>query len=544
MKQLFTLFLLLFSIVLSAQNTQKQYKFRVYLKDKGAVEYSIFEPEKFLTKQSIERKNRQNVKIDESDFPISPDYFNQITQAGGTPVSHSKWFKIIVVQLADSSKIDNILQLPFVESAKYVWRGAGQTQPKPMRPRLASTPCLEEMGLDNFFGITQKQFAMHNAENMLLSGFAGQGIKIAVIDAGYTNVDVIPLFPTIFRPKDFVPSGEMFAASDHGTNVFSTMAVNIPHVMMGSAPAANYWLLRSEDASSEFPVEEDYWVRAVEYADSMGVDLVNTSLGYTKFDDKSLSYKHADLDGKTSLMTLATDRAYEKGILMVTSAGNEGNKAWQKISPPGDSQYALTVGAAASDSTIAPFSSKGFTADNRVKPDVVSVGHGTFTVGQNGKIRQANGTSFSSPFMAGLVASLWSINPDLNRAAVLDIVKRSAHQYNRPDSVFGYGIPDFGRAMKEVLATLPVSDKSVSEKAFSITRPNKTTFLVTLVKPAFSLDAYQLNLLDESGNLVSRHEFKEETLNISVPAETRKKNKFVHIVFNTPFEQKTVRVKL
>ncbi len=542
MKLLYIALLLLFSISLSAQNTQ-QYKFRVYLKDKGNTEFSVSEPEKFLTKQAIERKKTQQTKIDETDFPISTDYFAQITDAGAKVAAFSKWFKTITIQLSDSAQIDNILQLSFVDSARYVWRGNDRERKDFARSRLSPEFCRTEKS-ENFFGITAAQFALHNAENMMLSGFSGKGLRVAVIDAGFTNVDVIPHFPVITGFKNFVPTGQLFASSDHGTNVLSTMALNLPNQIMGSAPSAMYYLLRSEDTASEFPVEEDYWVRAIEYADSIGVDVVNTSLGYSSFDDKSLNYKHNDLDGKTSFMTLAADKAYEKGMLLVTSAGNEGNKEWQKISAPADAKYVLTVGAVAVDSTIASFSSKGFTADKRVKPDVVSVGHGTFTIGQNGLIRRANGTSFSSPFLAGLVASLWSINPDMNRREVLDIVKRSSDRYSRPDSVYGFGIPDFGKAMKEVLEKLKTNEKSVAEKYFSITRPAKDNFLITLTEPNFSLDAYQVNLLDESGTLISKHAFEKQSLSISIPTETRKTNKFIYFVFKSPYTQKTVRFRL
>ena len=546
MKLLHTALLLLFSISAFAQNDQQQYKFRVYLKDKGKTEFSASNPEKFLTKQAIERKNRQQVTIDETDFPISANYFNLITNAGGKPVSHSKWFKTIVVQLKDSAQINDIVKLSFVDSAKYIWRGMERNFSNPVRPRLGLLDCLEERGLENHFGLTEEQFALHNAQSMSLSGFTGKGINVAVIDAGFTNADVIPQFGkiNIVGFKSFVPEGDIFASSDHGTKVFSTMAVNIPNVMIGSAPAAMYHLLRSEDMRSEFPVEEDYWVRAIEYADSIGIDLVNTSLGYTAFDDKSLNYKYEDLDGKTSFMSLAADKAYEKGMILVTSAGNEGNKPWQKISAPADAKNALTVGAIGTDSVIASFSSKGFTADNRLKPDIVSVGRGTITIGYNGLFDFTNGTSLSSPFVAGLVASLWSINPEMNRSEVLDIVKRSSDRYNRPDSVYGYGIPDFGKAMKEVLGKLKVNEKSVTEKYFSITSPARDNYLITLTEPDFSLDAYEISLLDESGNLISKHEFEKNTLSISVTSETRKTNKFVHFVFKSPYTQKTVRFKL
>lgn len=536
-----TVLLLLASISLSAQTVQQHYAFRVYLKDKGNTEFSVSDPGKFLSQQAIERKKTQQANIDESDFPISPDYFVQMKSAGGDVIAHSKWLKTITVQLKDSAQINNIRQLSFVDSAKYVWKGIRHPNPTSARPRLVTT------NYDGaVFGFTQKQFALHNAEQMARAGFCGKGKRVAVIDAGFTNFDVIPLFNGILLGgfKDFVPSGDIFSSSDHGTRVLSAMAVNQPGVMTGSAPEAAYWLLRSEDASSEFPVEEDYWVRAVEYADSIGIDLINTSLGYSTFDDKLLNYSHNDLDGKTVFMTRAANLAVEKGILMVASAGNEGNKAWGKTTPPSDAAVVLTVGAVDTDSVIAPFSSRGTIADGRLKPDVVSVGKGTVTVGYRGLVDFANGTSFSSPFLAGLVASLWSANPDLHHAEVTEIVKKSSDRYNRPDSVYGMGIPDFGKALKTVLQTLDVNKTSVAEKYFSLVRTAKDTYVTTLTEPDFSFDAYQINLLDESGNLISEHGFESGSLQISIPPQTRKTNQFVHFVFKSPYTQKTVRFKL
>lgn len=549
MKPLYIALLLSFGLSLSAQHLQQSYKFRLYLKDKGKTEFNASEPEKFLSRQSIDRKKRQQVKIDATDFPISPDYFNLIINAGGKVVSYSKWFKTITVQLNDSSQIDHMLKLAFVDSARYVWRGAEHNPTayrSTGRPRLDMVDCRQEIGTNSWLGITEEQFTLHNAKSMMSSGFTGKGIKIAIIDAGFTNADVIPQFGNvnITGYKSFVPEGDLFASSDHGTKVFSTMAANLPNVMIGSAPAATYYLLRSEDPLSEYPVEEDYWVRAAEYADSIGVDLINTSLGYTDFDDKSLSYTHETLDGKTSFMSMAVDKAFEKGILVVTSAGNEGNKKWRKISTPADAKNALTVGAVGADSVIAIFSSRGFTADRRVKPDVVSVGKGAATIGFNGLTGFTNGTSFSSPFMAGLVASLWSVNPAMNREEVLDIVKHSSDRYSHPDSVYGYGIPDFRKAVKEVLSGLKVYEKSVQDEYFSVSRLSGDHFSITLKEPDFTPDAYQVNLLDESGNLVSKHEFVEDAMTVFIPQEIKKNNVFVHLVFKSPYAQKTLRFKL
>lgn len=432
------------------------YKFRVYLSDKGDTDYSVSNPSQFLTEKAIERKRVQNVEIDEADFPISVDYFALVEMAGAEVVSHSKWFKTLVVEVADSLKINDIKSLSIVDSVKYVWKGTNNAYRKALRPRLHQLPQIEAEPTDTIYGYTHPQFKLHNADQMLNAGYRGKGIEIGVIDAGFTNFDVIPAFETVdlLGYSNFVPEGDMFSSSDHGTKVLSTMAVNQPGRMIGSAPEASYWLLRSEDIVSEFPVEEDYWIRAIEFADSLGLDLINTSLGYNEFDDVLLNYTHDDLTGEVSLMSRAADLAYEKGMIIVVSAGNEGNKPWQKSTPPGDAQNVIAVGAVGTDSIIAPFSSFGEMADGRIKPDLVSIGQGTITIGQFGVIGRTNGTSLSSPFLAGLIASLWSVNPDLHREELIEIIFRSSDRYSDPDKVYGRGITDFNKAMNEVLKTV------------------------------------------------------------------------------------------
>ncbi len=437
------------------------YKFRLYLKDKGYNEYTLDNPLQYLTHKSIERKRIQEVEIDETDFPISKDYFNLIESAGGKVVSHSKWFNTIVVRLVDSLKINDITSLSFVDSVQYVWKGNIGANSKRLRPRVSQNISLfEEQPADSVFGYSFSQFKLHNANILHTTGYRGKGIEIGVIDAGFTNFDVIPAFGTVdlLGYNDFVPEGDIFSSSDHGTKVLSAMSVDIPGLMVGSAPDASYYLLRSEDIVSEFPVEEDYWVRAIEYADSIGLDLINTSLGYNMFDDENLNYTHKDLNGKTSLMSRAADMAYEKGMLLVVSAGNEGNKQWQKSTPPGDAKNAITVGAVGTDSVIASFSSHGVLADGRIKPDLVSVGRQTLTISEDGTIGRTNGTSLSSPFLTGLIASLWSVNPELHRSKIKEIIINSADRFESPDSVYGYGIPDFQKAFIEVLKTVKISD--------------------------------------------------------------------------------------
>lgn len=549
MRYLFLFLLSLFTLLSSGQSLHypQYYKFRVYLKDKGNTSHSLDNPDTFLSERAIKRKKKEEVEINETDLPIARDYFTLVERAGGKVITHSKWFNTLVVEVNDSLGIGSIESLSFVDSVKYVWRGNKLPAEVRIRPRLLSIGCDENVGDGTKYGFTDAQFRLHNAVVMADAGFRGRNLIVGVIDAGFTNFDVIPRFESVRLGgyMDFVPSGTIFASSDHGTKVLSTMAADLPGVMMGSAPEATYWLLRSEDTTSEFPVEEDYWVRAIEFADSLGVDIINTSLGYNSFDDKLLSYTHTELDGNVSLMSQAADKAYEKGMLIVVSAGNEGNKRWQKITPPADAKNVLAVGAVGTDSIITSFSSHGLTADNRIKPDLVSVGKETITIGCDGAITHTNGTSLSSPFLTGLITSLWSVNPSLHRSEVADIVKRSADRYLNPDSIYGYGIPDFHRAMKEILGRLKSYPQKVTDNEWDIRPESSGNYVVSLSDPLFSPSSYSFRLLDESGYLIAAYRFEEvKTLLVPLQDSVRENNRYLYFVTDEPFKQRIYKVEI
>ena len=241
----------------------------------------------------------------------------------------------------------------------------------------------------------------------------------------------------------------MFVGDDHGTKVLSCLAADIPGVMVGTAPKASYLLLKSEDSDSEYPVEEDYWTAAVEYADSAGVDVISSSLGYFAFDADELSYEQAALDGKTAMISQAAHLAADKGILVFCSAGNEGNGDWEKITFPSDAAGIFTVGAIDEDKKKSGFSSVGFTTDGRVKPDAVALGTSSCVIGPNGSVRYANGTSFATPILAGMGVCLWQSLPWLNNREMIELLHRSSSQYKHPDTELGYGIPDFYKAYKK-----------------------------------------------------------------------------------------------
>lgn len=438
------------------------YQFRIQLKNKGETSYSINKPEEFLSKKAIERRKRQHLSIDNSDLPISSDYLSKIEELGFIIVAKSKWLQTISVQCSDSALINQLRNLDFVNGVTLAWKSKDSipSDTKSTKRR----PTTKNKG---YYGYASDQITTVNGQHLHENGYYGENMEIAVIDGGYTNLKEILLLDNVFirGSKDFVYHGlDMFKSTEHGTSTLSTMAGNYPKEYVGTAPHAKYWLLRSEDGQSEYPIEEDYWITAVEYADSVGVDLINTSLGYSRFDSPAESYKYEQLDGKTSLMTRAADIATDKGIFVVVSAGNEGAKTWAKITVPADAKNVLTVGAMTKDSIIASFSSKGPTYDGRIKPDIVALGSKINVIGSTGEIIINNGTSFSGPVMCGLIACLWQAYPNLTNIELLDIIKKSSSKYNSPGESYGYGVPDMKLAMElaEGMAK-SIKDEKVTE---------------------------------------------------------------------------------
>ena len=425
-------------------------KYRISLKDKAATDYSLQKPEMYLSKKSIERRKRQGLEIDSTDLPVCKKYVDAIRKKGVHVLVTGKWDNFVTVSCNDSMLIAEIAGLPFVRSTERVWRGVAKRASE--RDSLINKP----LRTDSLYGPAITQIKMSHADRLHEAGFKGQGMTIAVIDAGFHNVDKIEAMKNIniLGTRDFVnPEADIYAESSHGMSVLSCMAMNQPNVMIGTAPEASYWLLRSEDEYSENLVEQDYWAAAIEFADSVGVDLVNTSLGYYSFDDPTKNYRYRDLNGHYALMSREAAKAADKGIVVVCSAGNSGSGSWKKITPPGDAENVITVGAVNKYGVLAPFSSVGNTADGRVKPDVVAVGLGPDVMGTDGNLRHANGTSFSSPIMCGMVACLWQACPELTAKEIIELVRRSGDRAVFPDNIYGYGIPDLWKAYQSTVNT-------------------------------------------------------------------------------------------
>ena len=442
------------------------YKYRVYLSDKKGSPYSISRPEEFLSARSIERRRKQGLSIDETDIPVNRSYLDKVEKCGVKLIHSSKWNNTVLVETSDTLLMENVLKLSCVDSIR-------------LAATYTSLPTIDNSRFDEvenkdqvpeskefFAGIHDDLIERHlktaykygNAYNQIKMlngialherGYRGQGMQIAVIDGGFKNVDIIPYFKNvkILGTRDFaLIGGTVYEEEDHGTMVLSTMAGNCRGRIIGTAPEASYWLLRSEDGHSEQLVEEDNWCAAIEFADSVGVDVVNTSLGYTDYDNDVDDVKYWELDGKTRMISRSASMAASKGLLLCLSAGNEASYSrWKLISPPADASDVLTVGALTPEGENTYFSSLGNSSDGRIKPDICAQGEDCCVVGSNGELRTADGTSFASPITCGMVACYWQAHPEMTVKDVIEQLHKNGSYASHPNNVYGWGIPDYSK---------------------------------------------------------------------------------------------------
>lgn len=428
----------------------KCWLYRVSLSDKNGTPYSIKKPSKYLSAKAIERRERQHLAIDSTDLPINPAYIKGISKAGFQIVSKSKWNNTVVVRVQDTTSIAKLKALPYVCSTRRVFTSPDSVA-APSRHVIQTDTTKADP--NKYYGRADAQISTLNGKFLHEAGFKGKGMTIAVIDGGFMNLDSLELLSNvnILGTRNFVypDTKSVYGELDHGTAVLSTMAANLPGRIVGTAPEAAYWLLRSEYGETESESEEDFWAAAAEFADSVGVDVINSSLGYNEFYDKSTSHTYRQLDGHTAQITKAAARLASKGIILTNSAGNDGAKTWKKICFPADADGILTVGAMRPDSINAIFSSVGPTADGRVKPDVMAIGSPCAAITGFGLIFWVSGTSFSSPITCGMVACLWQALPHLTATEIMNLIRRSSDRAAYPDNIYGYGIPDFGKAYLE-----------------------------------------------------------------------------------------------
>lgn len=484
---IFILISLLSAEVLSAQ-TAVPNSYWVQLKDKQGTPFMTGQPEAFLSQRAIERRKRQNILIDETDLPVSPVYIDSLKKRGLEIVHASKWLNGTTVRTADTVLIKKIATLPFVSLVQLT---------KPGNTLKSGANKFADEGNTEVYdpakyGNAINQLTQLNGQYLHQQGYRGKGIQVAVLDAGFLNVNTIAAFDSlrnsdrILGTRDFVdPKANIYEQNYHGMSVLSCMGGHVPGSLIGSAPDASYYLIRSEDVATEYLIEEDNWVAAAEFADSLGADIINSSLGYSEFNDSKMNHVYADMNGKKTRVTQGANMAFQKGILVFASAGNEGNNSWKRIIAPSDGENVISVGAVDKNGLRASFSSVGPAFGGAVKPNVAATGAGTTLVMGNLTIGNASGTSFSSPVLAGMAACLLQANPYATAKQLKMAIEQSGSQYNMPDSLLGYGIPDFEKADKYLKVNSVVSIDR--EKAWSVS-PNPFAHFLSVRNTATHLN--------------------------------------------------------
>ena len=452
--------LLLFICGAIKANAQQKmvYKFAVFFNNKDTVTYPISNPELYLSAKSIARKQQQNIGFDMLDVPVNSINIKAIIKAGFNVHNTSRWFNCAIVfsddkQAADSLKkiigVKQVIDVGFsvkktiAQNNKEVNMGEMISQLEQKFPKVNDKNKQDS----NIYGAGFAQAEMLNATGLHQINLNGSGVTIAVIDAGYRNANKHVVFKhalkQVIATYDFVDmETNVFDNDDHGTAVWSCLAANDTFNFIGTAPSAKYVLLRSEDATTEFPVEEFYWAISAEYADSIGADIISSSLGYNEFDHDKYNYEQKHLDGKTTWITQAANLASKKGLFVINSAGNEGDNAWKQIAFPGDANDVITVGAVDKKQRFAGFSSIGLTADGRIKPDLMALGENVTIASEMGSIYEGDGTSYSCPILAGGIACLWPLIKNNNATQIINWLHMSGSNYYKPNKYFGYGVPN------------------------------------------------------------------------------------------------------
>ena len=473
----------------------------VFLQDKEDVATSIANPISIMTQDAIDRKALQSTPIDERDVPVNEAYITQLKNTPGITVhAKSKWMNAVYVRGTEGD-IDDLVTSDYVSSVEFMDKSLN------FGPGTGTTP--DKFAIENQqnritynYGAAANQTIMLKVDYLHEQDFTGDGMVVAVLDSGFPNVMNNPAFSHIVSDGrllgtyDFALRQEnVDGTGSHGAQTFSDIGAFILDQFVGTAPEASFYLFRTEYGPTENPVEEAWWVEALERADSLGVDVVNTSLGYQDYDNSAYDHSYEDLDGQTTIGARGANHAFDKGMILVTSAGNDGN-GFTYVGTPGDSAGMLTIGAVDSGGDYVSFSSIGPTVDGRVKPDVMAQGLNAAVVSSNGNVSTNNGTSFSSPIMAGAVASLWQARPEVSNGQIMQVIRESAHLFNNPTDQMGYGIPNFEDALNGLL-TLGVEDQLLKEQFAIYPNPVKTNINVSFPEGVIEADFIIYNIIGE-----------------------------------------------
>ena len=483
----------------------------VVFKDKLGTPFQLDYPQAFLSSKSLERRLKLGIPIVEEDLPVNPQYVQGVLQISGGVAHHaSKWFNSMTVNLslldsaAQVSATEQIASLPYVQEVKNFSINEVEAGKRRLKQEDELGPIELSLPNQNGYGWGFHQLNMVNTTRLHEAGFQGQGVDVGIFDSGWLGADQMRAFAAIrdegrlVMTRDFVnpQMPNVFDKSTHGTNVWGIMAGFMQDQFIGAAPLANYHLFQTEDVDSEYRIEEDNWVAAAELADSLGLDVINSSLGYSLFDDTTMNYQYSDMTGKVSRASIAAEKLAKKGVIVVNSAGNSGNGAWHYITAPADADGILTVGAVDSTMKVAGFSSHGPTYDGRVKPNVSAMGVKTYYPFSDDKVGKGNGTSYSSPIIAGSTASLLSAFDQASPFSVRNAIEKTGSLFPNHNADLGYGIPDFWWAYNLLL-----ENEALPNKQLDCIFPNPARDIIN-VKTKGAL-VKSLRVTNASGQLVS-----------------------------------------
>jgi hypothetical protein len=451
-------------------------RYVVFFTDKEGTDYSLTAPLEFLSQRAIDRRIRQGISVSLADLPVNENYVQGVRDVGANTFFTTKWMNGVLVQ-CDASLIPAIENLTYVDRVEFVapferllvgGRKRNELKTKELKTASSTLVQLQMIGLDE----------MHK------EGYQGENIIIGIFDGGFQGVDTAPPFQHIFEEnridlavsKDFVTnSTDIFQYDQHGTEVFSVIAAYQDGFYTGGSYEASYQLFVTEDVGSEYRIEEYNWLFAAERADSAGVDVINSSLGYYDFDYSTMDYSKDAMDGKTTVVSQAAQLLADRGIVVVCSAGNEGNIAWQIITAPADAKDVLAIANVNSSGVRSGSSSIGPSSDGRIKPDVAALGVSTSVIKPNGTLGTSSGTSLAAPLVTSLAAGVWERYPNLSNIEVMDAIRKSASQANNPDNFLGYGIPNFKAVVNYV-------EQSHQENVFDV-YPNPITQDSVTIRP-------------------------------------------------------------
>ncbi len=483
----------------------------VVFKDKLGTPFQLDYPQAFLSSKSLERRLKLGIQIIEEDLPVNPQYVQGVLQISGGVAHHaSKWFNSMTVNLslldsaAQVSATEQIASLPYVQEVKNFSINEVEAGKRRLKQEDELGPIELSLPNQNGYGWGFHQLNMVNTTRLHEAGFQGQGVDVGIFDSGWLGADQMRAFAAIrdegrlVMTRDFVnpQMPNVFDKSTHGTYVWGIMAGFMQDQFIGAAPLANYHLFQTEDVDSEYRIEEDNWVAAAELADSLGLDVINSSLGYSLFDDTTMNYQYSDMTGKVSRASIAAEKLAKKGVIVVNSAGNSGNGAWHYITSPADADGILTVGAVDSTMKVAGFSSHGPTYDGRVKPNVSAMGVKTYYPFSNDKVGKGNGTSYSGPIIAGSTASLLSAFDQASPFSVRGAIEKTGSLFPNHNADLGYGIPDFWWAYNLLL-----ENEGLPNKQLDCIFPNPAKDIIN-VKTKGAL-VKSLRVTNASGQLVS-----------------------------------------